>query len=114
VELTWLDIPTQHGILSDECTRNPGEPPSGCDGLLDRVTGDGERIEWDAPWMWDDAIPGEAEPGKQVPLALFRCRKCRTTLVVTKCRNAEGKEYLRSRNEWSKPEPSGRPMAVTA
>jgi hypothetical protein len=71
------------------------------------VDGSGGRLADDAPETPDDAQPGEGPPGSLVPVALYRCSRCRATLVVSECRDAGGNIYRRLRNDYAGPIPDG-------
>lgn len=90
-----------HAATTDILIRPPGVPPSTCPGTLRRVDGSGAPLPDDAPPAFDDPISGEGDG--PVEIRLYRCARCRTTLVVS----GEG-DRARLRNAWCKsrdPEP---------
>jgi hypothetical protein len=90
----------KHGELSGLLIRPPGCAPSACPGELHRVNGSGERIENDAGPVIDDAMPGEGSAGATSFIWLYRCERCRATLVVAECRDGSGRIWRHQRNEW--------------
>ena len=74
---------TTHADLTEQITRPPGWPPSQCRGTLFRVDAEGIAIDDEAPAILDSAQAGEGEPGTDVPIRLFKCHRCKATLVVS-------------------------------
>ena len=85
-----------HRELSMSLVRPPGTPPSGCMGSLVRVDPSGARIADDAAPILDVAQNGEGDAGASVPVRLWRCVLCRSTLVV-----ADEGDSRRLRNDYT-------------
>ena len=95
---TMVYADTNHAMVTEHLIRPPGTPPSQCSGYLVRVSPDGELIPPKAPAILDDCQAGEGEIGDLCEVTLWRCRKCRTTLVIAQ--TTDGTLY--GRNEWNK------------
>ncbi len=75
---------TTHAGLTEQVIRRPGMPPSQCPGTL--VYSDG---------MVDAAQEGEGTAGESIAIDIYRCDRCRATLVV-----AHGSGGWRLRNHY--------------
>lgn len=79
-----------HAALTEHCTRPAGTPPSQCPGVLEY-----------AGALVDSSQEGEGFAGESVPIDLYHCGRCGSTLVVS-----HGSGGWRLRNQYVRPDPA--------